>query len=744
MWAERIVAHNKLVIGAWLILAAAVFLPAPRVTELLAKDATGFLPPDVPSQQASALLESEFPTTALSRAVLLFARDEAPLSADDFAAVADVSARLDDAADGEDWRVLSPAATPHLTPLLVSPDGTAALIVLELSGEMLTHRAIASVRRARGILDEAVLPDGLVVEITGTAALGELLDSSAKRDVDATTLWAILGVAAILLAVYRSPIAMVIPLVTIGTSLFLSLGLLGWAVVAGWPVNGLVEMFIVVIVVGSGVDYCLFLFASFRRFRSAGTDSATAARDALRQTAPSILASGGTNVAGLAMLVLGLNRDLRTSGPSIALAMAIATVAVLTLGPALLALLGSKMFRNEDRQERETSPSWRAIAWYVVSRPRLVLVLGAAVVLPTSLAAANMEPLFDAIEEYPRESSFVRGANLYRQHFFGGEQTAELGLVIDGGELATSGAARGLWTKPLESLRERLSQKLPIREMRDLTQPLGARAPALPAIAGGTFDISSAVRKISEQRYLSADHRVMRADVVLSVPERSAKAMDAVDVIRSEASAVMRETFASPTVLVAGSSAHYADVRAVRSRDFRVIATAASALILAILLLLTRSLRSSLVLVGATLATFGAAYGLTFILFREFAGVSGLSYQVGFLLFIIVMSLGQDYNIYVLAEVNRRRQSDPPREAIAGAIATTGGIVSSCGIIMAAAFASMFSGTILVMKEFAVALSAGILIDTFLMRPLIVPAALLLVEGRRAQTARPASKAHSD
>lgn len=131
--------------------------------------------------------------------------------------------------------MLSPAATPHLTPLLVSSDSGAALIVLELSGEMLTHRAIASVCRARGVLDGVTLPKGLHVEMTGSAALGEPLDASAKRDVDATTLWAILGVAAIPLAVYRSPIAMVIPLVTIGASPFLSLGLLGWAVVAGCP-----------------------------------------------------------------------------------------------------------------------------------------------------------------------------------------------------------------------------------------------------------------------------------------------------------------------------------------------------------------------------------------------------------------------------------------------------------------------------------------------------------------------------
>lgn len=113
-------------------------------------------------------------------------------------------------------------------------------------------------------------------------------------------------------------------------------------------------------------------------------------------------------------------------------------------------------------------------------------------------------------------------------------------------------------------------------------------------------------------------------------------------------------------------------------------------------------------------------------------------------MFIIVMSLGRDYNIYVLAEINRRRRTEPPREAIAGAIATTRGIVSSCGIIRVAAFASMFSGTILVMKEFAVALSAGILIDTFLMRPLIVPAALLLVGGRRAQQTASDSEAHAE
>jgi uncharacterized membrane protein YdfJ with MMPL/SSD domain len=183
----------------------------------------------------------------------------------------------------------------------------------------------------------------------------------------------------------------------------------------------------------------------------------------------------------------------------------------------------------------------------------------------------------------------------------------------------------------------------------------------------------------------------------------------------------------SVSIDVAGESASYADMRALRKQDFRVIAVAASGLIFLILVWLIRSPAQSAILLAATLLTYLATYGGTFLIVHGLYGLNGLSWQVDFLLFIIIMSLGQDYNIFVVARIHEELRNHPPREAIATAIRKTGRVVSGCGVIMAATFASMFSGSLLVLKEFAIALPLGILIDTFLVRPLLVPAVILLL-----------------
>ncbi len=734
---------------AWPIVAFAVWWPAPRVQTLLADDDTGFLPPDMPSQQAAAVLRSEFPDQApSSRVVALFVR-ETGLTGEDQAYIGHVARGLASRADELNWRVHAVAVAPYLAPILQNADGTAALVAVDLPAELLTHSSVRRVRVVQEALSRHERPSGLRTEVTGSAALGELLDANAKRDVDMTTVWAFAAVMLILLAIYRSPVAMLLPIVSIAVALMLSLGLVGWAASSWLEISGLVEMLIIVILVGSGVDYCLFLFARFREELGSGAETTRAVEVAVSRSGGAILASAGTNAAGLATLALAGNRDLHTCGPTIALAICVGTLAVLTLTPSLLTLVGPRLFwpSADSAVNREESRLWRAVAASVTRRPALVAVMTVSMLLPLAWVGLRVEPLYDAYEEFPADSSFVRGARLYADKFFGCEGVSEQTLVLStDGRLDTDSAAPALM-RTLDQIAESLAGRVPLLYQRDLGDPLGlsrrSDAPGAGEAVSGL--LPSLTARLSREAYIGRSGKSTRIDLGVAIEPRSGEALDQIDTIRevvadavAEAGLLEATGASSFRIDLTGDTPLYRDVSDLRRRDFRTVAIAAVVVIFAILLWLIRSPVQSAVLVMATMLTFLAAYGATWLVFWWWFGLDGLGYIVSFLLFIIILSLGQDYNIFVVTRIREELSGNEPEAAVEIAIRKTGRVVSSCGLIMAATFASMLSGSLVLMKEFAVAFALGILLDTFIVRPLLVPAVILLLVRRKRAKALPA------
>ncbi|MFQ5590410.1 MAG: MMPL family transporter [Phycisphaerae bacterium] len=764
LWA-RLVARTYLMwLMAWPAAGFAIWFSAPQIQTLLMDDDTGFLPPDLPSQEAFAKLKEEFPDHAPgSRAVIVFVRGTG-LTSTDRAFIERFVGALSARSEELGWAVHAAASTPYLKELFESRDGQAAVIAVDLPAEFLTHSTVRRVRAIQQMLRASVYTfasasplSELEIEITGNGALGELLDANTKHDVDRTTIWAFAGVSTVLLLVYRSPVAVMLPLFTIALSLMAALGMLGWSAAAGWPINGLVQMFIIVILAGTGVDYCLFLFARFREEVGQGLEVAQAVTSALARTGGAILASAGTNAVGLATLALARNRDLHTSGPTIALAICVGTFAVLTLTPALMRLVGRHLLwpRTVHRQAEpggtnplpcERQPAarpkgpeggrlWTIVARGVTARPGLIAVVLAGLLLPASVVGWRVEPLYDSYEEYPADSSFVRGARLYAEHFSIDGGVSEVTLIISAAERLDTRQSLPALRASIEALSTELERRFPIAYQRDLNDPLGQLRSRQPERGNGYTSglpeglVGRAVRAY----YIGRSGKAARIDLGLQVEPRTARALDIVREVRSTAQRTLRrsalaEALGETTLAVdiSGESPLYADIRGVRIRDFRVIAGAAIAAIYVILIALLRSPLVSAILVAATLVTYLTAYGATWLVFTGCCGVSSVSYHLDLLLFIVILSLGQDYNIYVVSRIREELAATTLVNAVRTAVSRTGPVVSSCGIIMTAAFASLFTGSLLLMKEFAVALAIGILIDTFIIRPLLVPALILL------------------
>ena len=536
-WARFIGRTPWVWIALWPIAALGIWLPAPRVPTLLADDDTGFIPAEMPSRRAFARLRTEFPSHApASRAVVVFFR-ETGLKREDHALIADLAATVSARSEELNWNVRAAPLTPHLKRLLESPDGKAAVIAVDLPAELLTHSTVNRVTDIKRVIAGRSTPPGLEIHVTGNGALGELLNANTKHDVDQTTLWAFAGVTVILLIIYRSPVAMLLPLVTIALSLMVALGLLGWAAAAGWPINGLVEMFIIVILVGSGVDYCLFLFARFREEMSQIPEVGRAVEVAVRRTGGAILASAGTNAVGLATLALGHNRNLHTSGPTIALAICVATVAVLSLTPSLIRVVGRHLVwpGKLPTADRHRSELWDMVARLATRRPGVVCLAVVGALVGPAFLGTRVKPLYDSYEEYPAGSSLVRGAFLYEQHFFQSTGISEQTLIISADARLDAPKVLPALRRAVDTFAVALATEFTVVYQRDVQDPLGQDRPAASTNAKSPIDVVAAGlrERLARRYYIGESGRASRVDFAIRAEPRAGETLESLPHLRT-------------------------------------------------------------------------------------------------------------------------------------------------------------------------------------------------------------------
>jgi uncharacterized membrane protein YdfJ with MMPL/SSD domain len=337
------------------------------------------------------------------------------------------------------------------------------------------------------------------------------------------------------------------------------------------------------------------------------------------------------------------------------------------------------------------------------------------------------EPIYDSLDQFPAESSFVRGARAYAEHFQSGRDVAEATMLVT---FENTIGDDDLRTR-LSAIEQAIREQFTVIYYRDLVDPIGTwRRPETTAQSSPIP--RSIIEQFARPNYVGRSGKTTRIDLGIELEPRSIAAMKAIETLRE----AVRQSVAAPTdaslapmpviVDVGGENAVYADMRNLRIRDFAVVAAAAVGMIMLVLVWLLRSITQSVILIIATLLTYLAAYGATWLIVHLVYGAPALAWQIDFLLFIVVLSLGQDYNIFVVARVHEELRRGDPGQAVAVAVSRTGSVVSSCGVIMAATFASMFAGSLMMMKQFAIALSLAMLIDTFVVRPLLVPAMILL------------------
>src|SRR5271157_5907665 len=760
--------HSWLVVLAWAVVAFLLFRYAPPWDQVTKDDDVRFFPRDYPSVIGQDLLERGFPQDAASsQFVVIYERSSEPLTAADFALVEERAAdfhKFSQANPELGVKKLDTHRSPVIGPRLIGKStggpGQAVLTIVSLRGTYLSKKTRVAVDRILEYLQTSPpLPEGLRRVVTGSAVVGHDMNTAANQSIDSTTRTTVLLVVVILLIVYRSPLLAMIPLLTIALSVVSSLkGIALLTEVPGitFQVISITRVFVVVVLFGAGTDYCLFLIARYREELARGRSRADALREAIVQVGAALIASAGTVIVGLGMLYFSDFAKIQYTGPAIALSLTMALVAALTLAPVLLSSLRGAIFwpfkpphhengADPEAESLEQNPRmgfWIRVADLVVKYPITILTFCLAGLIPLAIIGAQTKASYSQLADLDPDRPSVIGASVIRRYFAVGELSPTVALVDNPRIDFQSPAGRDA----VQETSRRLMSIPVVAEVRSLTQPLGK--PPVPD-KDKTFLqrlADQAMRAAVDSRYVSTNplnkadlNHITRFDIVFRSDPFAPSSLESLEDVREVLNAATRPgepLHGSAEIGLAGSTSAVNDLKNVTTSDQRRMYVLVTLGVYAILVALLRRPGICLYLILTVVLGYLASLGVTDLVFRSLHHGTepwgGLDWTVGFFLFVILVAVGEDYNILLMARVIEEEERHGITEGTRLAVAHTGGIISSCGLIMAGTFGSMLTGTLTSLRELGFALGLGILLDTFLVRPVLVPAFVVVMDRFRA------------
>lgn len=426
------------VVAAWVALALVVVLTAPDLTKLAAEGQANLLPRDAESARAAEVVRQAWPDQFYeSMAVVALHRKEGLTPADhEFARglARRMSPKQNPEAPAGLLRVLGPDSQPEVAARLISADKTLQLIPAQLSTSFVAPSSEATVLwlvdQLNAFTKEHAPPAGLEVLWTGDAVIGREYMNSVQTTLDRAAIVTVFLLLGVLLAVYRSLWLALVPLATIGIGLIISRGVLAWMTQAGWEISPLVELFLIVILFGSGTDFCLFLSWRFGEHWIASNPGG-AMRMTMRVTIGPLLTSAGTVIVGLCLMGTTKFKLFSSTGPSVALGLALTLTACLSLTPALLVLLARYRPRSFAGLTRPSSGFWDVLGHRVLSRPILTWVVTVGLMSPLVVVGLRSGFTQDLPAELPKATQSVRNLRGLITSKFGPGAVAPLTVVLE-------------------------------------------------------------------------------------------------------------------------------------------------------------------------------------------------------------------------------------------------------------------------------------------------------------------------
>ncbi|GGH49920.1 MMPL family transporter [Microbacterium album] len=658
-----------------------------RVDEVSSNDRTAYLPATAEATEVQERL-SGFADGDAIPAVVVFAADD-ELTPQDLEAIATA---LADAAD-------TAAVAGEVSPPIPSEDGLAAQAFVPLDGAAGVGEATAELRETLA----AGAPAGVAVFVTGPAGFTSDL-TSAFAGIDGLLLGvALAAVLVILVLVYRS---LLLPVAVLATSMFalcVALLTVWWLAHADvLLLSGQTQGILFILVIGAATDYALLYVARYRDELVRTPRPWTATLRALRGSIEPIAASGGTVIAGLLCLLLSDLRSNSSLGPVASIGIVFAMLSALTLLPSILLLCGRAAFwprrpaYDPHAPEAGGTGVWARLAAWIARRPRPIWIATAAVLALGCVGVTQLQASGVPQSELVLGASEAReGQRVLGEHFPDGSGSPASVLVPEDRMdeavavlLADDGIA------DVAVAVDRSGRTAPVTEDGiGAFGPPGTPAPE-PVVSDGAVLLQATLTDAADSAAAEDTVRALRAAFDDTVPDALVGGVTATDVDTNDAS-IRDRTLIVPLVLV---------------------------VILAILMLLLRSVLAPVLLVATTVLSFGTAMGVAGVVFTHVLGFPGADPAVPLYGFVFLVALGIDYNIFLMSRVREEALAHGTREGVLRGLRLTGGIITSAGLVLAATFTALAVIPVLFLVQIAFIVAFGVLLDTFVVRSLLVPA----------------------
>jgi RND superfamily putative drug exporter len=653
----------------WLLVLAAAFGPAGKLQGVLNNEAVAWLPADAQSTQVVKQIEA-FQSKNEFPAVIVYERPAGLTPADTQAVTAQVAK----------FNALEPVRSDTVGPI-PSQDGKALQVIVPVdAGDAGWDSLGATVKDLRAIAQDR--PDGLTMQVTGP--VGFSADSSdAFAGIDGKLLYsAATVVIIILLLTYRSPVLWLIPLVSAGTALFVAQAVIYFlAKDDTLTVNAQSSGILTVIVFGAGTDYALLLVARYREELRRHEDRHEAMAFALHRAGPAIFASGATVIAGMLCLLVATMNSTKGLGPVAAIGIGVGLLVMLTLLPALLVVCGRWMFwpvrPSYGSLDHTRDGLWARIGARIARAPRRTWVVTSVLLAVASLGILQLNAVGlqnkDAFYGTPES---VVGEQVLARHFPAGAGSPVMVLAN-----AEQAAAVVTTLKSVE----------------------GVSSVADPITRGGRSLINA---------------------TLTDAPDSDA-ATQSVDRIRAAIGDVP-----GADAIAGGDTATRADTLRASADDNLRIIPIILAVVLLILIVLLRAVTAPLILIGTVVLSYGAALGLSALIFRHVLGFAGADSSLPLFVFVFLVALGIDYNIFLMTRVHEEAKEIGTRRGALAGLAATGGVITSAGLVLAGTFAVLATLPVVSFAEIGFAVALGVLLDTLVVRSVLVTALNLELRGR--------------
>jgi RND superfamily putative drug exporter len=772
-WAAE---HPWLICTAWLLLGAGVGVLAPSWNTHAQDDDIRFLPERCASVRGYRLLEEAFPQDVFASRVVFALERQGPaivrtghgpggLTDADLALademVADLQRLREEDPSLQIGRIYSPR-DPFIGKRLRSEDGHCLLIQMSLGSPYLAAQTRATVDRAEQLLRqrlEKAGPEAPTLYVTGAAGIGRDLTAAGASSLESTTLATMILVLVILLMVHRAPLLALVPLATIAGSVWVALKLLALCtLLPGFYLVSISQVFAVVMLYGAGTDYCLFLISRYREELRKGVDRRAALQRSVQSVGGALAASAGTVICGLGLMGLAEFTKVRSGGPAVAVSLAVALAASLTLAPALLQILGRIAFwpcsMPRPRRGLPRPDVWDGLSRGVVARPLLVWGVAVGVLLPLAWVGLWTKPSYRATGELASSTNSVQGLEVIERHFTAGEVGPVTVLLESTNDWETP-AGQAV----IAHLSRGFAHLDNVAEVRSLSQPLGTPLsetppppePRVQNLRGALFKSVwvNVVQSLTDQVYRSAREvylarrkdasgearYITRLDVILNTDPFDPKSLETLELLQTWLKEELRGATRGMRVVGAecyGITVSAHDLAEVTESDRLRINTLVLGGIFLILLLLVRRPWLAGYLLATVLLSYYATLGATTLAAHWWTGraLGEVDWRVPFFLFTILVAVGEDYNILLITRALQERKRHGQCEGMRRALAHTGGTITSCGLIMAGTFATLMLSGLNTLVQIGFALAFGVLLDTFVVRPFLVPAFALWVWRR--------------